>query len=774
MADRRRELLDAHEDRLSGPKRVALFGHRAVGKTTLLAIFYREASAGRVPGVRLAAGDAATAEYLADKIAQIESGQPPAGTLAETPLRLRLYHGSTRLDLIVKDYQGEHVGLGSEAPILDFFADCDAVFLCLDGEESADPEGRRRRQQEIESLLERYIEASADGSTGRPVAVLVTKYDRVLEAGGPRPDDVERLVDERFGMTRHALARHAPDSAIFAVSAYGPGVPPDGHPPAELHPMGLDGPLGWLAGRLEAIDRARLEWLFDLAPDDLPRLERCLGVYERRYPQAPGTIELRRRIAAGKRTARRRRLVGGVVGVAALAGCVAAYDAWGYRRALAFERSGAAPVEVERAWDRLLAWHPTLPWIFPADARAARLKRAEWKVKAAEVRVATGAAAPDESDRMRDLKEAAPELARQVASLERVEERARMERDWKRLRVADVVAIENPAAHLADVRKFLRDYPDTPHTREAVALAQELDGVVARLRARDERQAIDALARAAALPDASWRDLVDQAQAFLAEHPDTQYRGEVDELIRQWLARQDEADIERARTFSKENPTNFATRREKYAEYLRDHRHGGRFVAEANAALARIDAERDAYLYRQAYDHHATRPDDVPAVAARLRAYLDANPEGRYAAAAKEYLAWWERISTPGDYRVVLRRGQVEPNVGKPLAGAGPDLSVSLTVAGVDYGPSPVIKDTRTPIWDYTFATPIRWKYGDPVAIRIVDNDWSATPVYTLTTAAGDKLGMRLLSGSIRPRRGGRTELVFASDFREPTLPRPE
>src|SRR5918995_4714587 len=117
MADRRKEHLDALERRLTGPRRIALFGHRAVGKTTLLAMFYREASTGRVPGVRMAAIDPPSAAYLAEKIAQIEAGEPPAGTLAETELKLRLYHGQARLDLIVKDYQGEHVGLGSDAPI---------------------------------------------------------------------------------------------------------------------------------------------------------------------------------------------------------------------------------------------------------------------------------------------------------------------------------------------------------------------------------------------------------------------------------------------------------------------------------------------------------------------------------------------------------------------------------------------------------------------------------------------------------------------------------
>src|SRR5689334_20211824 len=175
--------LDDLEERLTGAKRIALFGHRNVGKTTLLAMFYRQASTGQVPGLRLAAGDATSAEYLAEKIGQIESGEPPAGTLAETELRLRLYHGAARFDLIVKDYQGEHVTLGSDEPIQQFFADCDAVLLCLDPEGPATPAERRRRQQEVEELLERYIARSDDATTGRPVALVLTKFDRVLARG---------------------------------------------------------------------------------------------------------------------------------------------------------------------------------------------------------------------------------------------------------------------------------------------------------------------------------------------------------------------------------------------------------------------------------------------------------------------------------------------------------------------------------------------------------------------------------------------------------------
>ena len=69
-------------------------------------------------------------------------------------------------------------------------------------------------------------------------------------------------------MTRHALAAQPPEGAVFAVSSFGPALG-DNRPPAELQPLGLEGPLGWVAEQLEARDRADMSWLWKLAPDDL-------------------------------------------------------------------------------------------------------------------------------------------------------------------------------------------------------------------------------------------------------------------------------------------------------------------------------------------------------------------------------------------------------------------------------------------------------------------------------------------------------------------------
>ena len=343
--------LDALVRRVTGAKKIALFGHRAVGKTTLLAMFYREASSGRVPGIRMAAIGPSTAEYLAARIAQIESGEPLAGTLAETELKLRLYHGPARFDLVVKDYQGEHVTLGAEAgEIREYFADCDAVLLCLDPETSDRPAERRTRQQEVEELLERYIETSDDATAGRPVALLVTKYDRVLDDGGPPPEDVDAFVDAHYGMTRHALASHAPHSAMFAVSSYGRGVGRDGRPPAELHPMGLEGPLVWMAEQLEVSDREQIEWLWDLAPEDVKRLSKCVKAFERRYPRSDHAITFRRKLAKLRRKRRLTNLAVLAAGVAAIACGLAGHDNWGYKGMLDYEKSGHPPAAMEKAW----------------------------------------------------------------------------------------------------------------------------------------------------------------------------------------------------------------------------------------------------------------------------------------------------------------------------------------------------------------------------------------------------------------------------------------
>jgi hypothetical protein len=583
-------------------------------------------------------------------------------------------------------------------------------------------------------------------------------------------------VDERYGMTRHALAEHAPEGAIFAVSSFGKGASGN-RPPAELNPLGLEGPLGWLAEQLEARDRTEMNWLWELAEGDVPRLERCVAAYERRYPRSNRSYEFRARLRTLGRKRRRRRLTrflaAGLLALGALAGS----DFLAFRRASAYERAGegAAPA-VARRWSELLEWHPALSLFWPALAREARLKKGEWLVKAADVQIANGTAPADLTARLGQLKDQAPQLVPAIRQVEAAHDQLRHNERWKAVQAeaSSLAAIDDPATPLAAIDEFLREYPESPRRPQALSLARSLKNELAARRFAVERQFVDDLIRSESLPNVSLSDQIERARQFLADHPDSPARPDVQRRLEEYVRKLDDRDIEQARDYSRQHPTGFATRIERYQDYLNAHQAGGRFISEAIEAKDHILREWDAYAYRQAYDYALAHPDDVAEVARRARDYLRDHPEGRFATDAQRYLDWWDKVSVPGQYRVTLRRGEVEPTVGKYFAGGGPDLGVVIEVAGTVYGPSSVIRDSHRPVWDYTFPQPITWMLGDPITIRIIDYDWSATEVYVLHSPQGDPLAMRILSGTIKPAKGGRTLLVFASDFTIPTLSKPE
>ena len=76
MAKSRTTHLDDLEEPPDGAKRIALF-RRNVGKTTLLAMFYRQASTGQVPGLRLAAETRRCGNISPRKSAKSSPVSPP-------------------------------------------------------------------------------------------------------------------------------------------------------------------------------------------------------------------------------------------------------------------------------------------------------------------------------------------------------------------------------------------------------------------------------------------------------------------------------------------------------------------------------------------------------------------------------------------------------------------------------------------------------------------------------------------------------------------------
>jgi hypothetical protein len=638
MSVGRRSQADAIVARLTRPTRVALLGHGGAGKTTLLAMLYREASSGRIPGIRLAAADRRTAEYVDEMVGQIESGH--ASPRFDADQNLRLYRGPAQIDLVIRDYQAADGADGTAGSIEDFVAGCDLAVICIDSEGSPDPAEQRRRESDVESFLKRHTAQPELMGRLRPVALLLTRFDCVLsgtadpngapgvESGWP-PEFVQSVLNERHAMTPHLLARYAPGSAIFAVSSLG-GGPRRATPPLGLRPLGLDGPLIWIADQLEARDRSDMDWLCQQPKTAISVLARCLAVYEERYRRSNGWHHFRDRLKARMRRNRRR--------------------AFGLMACAFTGLLGLAGLEVLPArWNRLIEK--------PRDA-----------------------------------------------------------------------ASTMPAFNVLD------------QSHPAVPLSLRIEG----------------------------------ARALVPTNPEGPSHEEVQERLDDFAKRADDLAFERARGFSRQFPTRFASRIEHYNDYLKAHREGGFHISEALQAKDEALEEWDRAGYRHAYDHVLAHPDDVTDVARRLREYLADHPDGRHAAEAQRYVDWWEQVAAFREYRVILHRGEVEPNVGKYLAGGGPDLGVVIEVAGTAYGPSSVVRNSFRPIWEHAFSQPIRWRLNDPITIRIIDYDWSATEVFVLHSRPGDPLAIRLLSGTIKPATGGRTNLVFSSDFKMPALTPPE
>lgn len=735
--------------RLCRPQRIGVFGHRGVGKTTLLTMLYREAVGGRLPGLRLAAADARTANYLSDKVLQLESGQPLPATLGETELRFHLYHQGARLDLLVMDYQGEHVALGRAEPIREFLRECDAVWLCLDAPVAAEPASCLRAQQEVEQLVEDYLGVQDSVAPHRPMALVVTKSDLLgpLDSG---PGAVQELAADRLGMTRHALESHCCWHGLFAVSSLGgplaslpaeladPASPPA--PPFRPRPSGLEGPLAWLAEVLQAQDQARLERLWELAPHDLSLLGRAVTTFARRYPDAPAARTFEQRRTQAKRQRLRRRSVAVLAAALALVVGVRAYDYAGERGAVAFAAQHAEdPVAVRQRWHSFRAWHPTRDLLRPAAARA-------------------------EEERL--------------ANLDRViHERRREQRLAELRRQADDPDADAEAVW-AEFRRFHDDFPEHSLDGEWQAFRARIkgrrDARVAQRQAEErgerERRALQAfrdLERAEQA--ATLAAKVELADRFLRDYAGTARAAEVEKRRLAALRRLDQHDIESARDYSARNPLNFYTRRQRYQRYLDGHPQGA-FVSEASAALKAITAEWDRYDFRAVRDYFQAKPGDVKELKVLCRAYLAAHPEGKFRSAARDLLRWSERVTVPGEYRVVLKSGSFDKGAAYWLS-RGLSLSVEIEVAGVRYGPSTIVKRSYEPEWNYEFPRRVRWRLGDGVRIWVTDHYFWRRKVLEVGSGEDDLLAMRLLSGEVS---SGPHRLTFESDFTMPTMPKIE
>jgi hypothetical protein len=423
----------------------------------------------------------------------------------------------------------------------------------------------------------------------------------------------------------------------------------------------------------------------------------------------------------------RRRAAAAVVAACAVLG-IWTYDALGYRQAERFEAAHADdPAVVLACWRDYQTWHPTRTWLRPGAAWA-------------------------EAEHLRGLEEAARHQGARarLAELRRLADDADPAELWQRFQGACTDLAEGfTSADIEELRFQIKSRRDQHVNRRAQQALDDLTWA--------EQQAPHLAA------------LVAQADQFLHDFAGTPQEGEVRRRRAAYVQRMEEREIEPARELSARTPLDFAGRREQYQRYL-DRHPAGAFALEARTALRAIDIECDKHDFRVIRDQYIANPGSVTALVASCRAYRNTHPHGHFVAAVDELLRWTERVTAPGEYRVVLRSGRFEKGVARYLS-RGPDLSVELEVGGVRYGPSSLSVNRYDPEWNHEFPRRVRWKLGEPVRIRVTDHDYSSRTVLDVSSQEGEALAMQLLTGEIW---NGPNCLSFESDFRMPVLPRVE
>lgn len=415
--------------------------------------------------------------------------------------------------------------------------------------------------------------------------------------------------------------------------------------------------------------------------------------------------------------------VGTVLGLLAFLWC---YDAWGYRATVRFESDHAGnPQAVLERWQSYQTWHPTRHLLRPGQSTMETEALSTW------------------SERAR-----LSQFSAQLATIRnRVEDPdADAEETWQHFQEFRAAFGEIENSELLALRDRVKARRDAVLNRKAQKAVDQL--------CRLEREGTELSL------------LVAHAEQIINDYGDSSLTDSVREKRTAYLIRIEEKDIEAARGYSTRQPFSFQTRKEHYQHYL-DRHPAGQFAAEARQALTTIDSDWDKHDFSQIRDLLSKSPGATPELVSRCRTYLTVHPKGQFTTAAHEVIRWTDRVTSPGEYRVVLRSGDFEHRLARYMS-RGPDLSVEIEVGGVRYGPSTIVKNRYDPDWDYEFPRRIRWKLGDEVKIRVSDHDYWKRLMLEFDSAPGDPLAIQLLSGEIY---AGNNRMVFESDFRMPVMP---
>lgn len=723
--------------------KLSIFGPRGCGKTTYLTCLYGQG--GKVGSFAISARDEATRNYLADRWQQLFTGTELAPTaLGTVPLRLVFSANRQAYDIELQDFAGalvmrdksqDEVKKKLKEALFKSFHESSGVMVFIEAGEP-DFQSQFDRRIELDALIEVLHEQEKRELITRPIAIVITKWDKIVASVGQsdQSKEVEAFLRTHYNNLYALLQECSQNVRVFASSAFGFDMhTPDGKINyKKISPFNLEKPFAWIGQTIDELNYRRCE-LFE---KDNPRhLKEALHEYQNfrshvnagpHFDKASERIR-QLKITLWKKRARQWGIAAAVVLVLVMSGV------WAYEKnrrdrmllALDPQNSQSDPAVVIQDSLRYLAGHHLfanwLGWkkkvqekllefqglteqrVFAEIQELYKQRDASKDRNAIEKRIA-GYGQFLETYPASERRGTVMNWRQQEESLLRL---ACADSDWQYLKVAQ------PADNTDELeqaikkgQEFLRNYPDSQQTEEVRKKVENWYSHLSKLSSDKEySQFILSL-----IQIENPIDYCRHCRDYLTKHPHISFRDKVEEKIK---AKDDEVfeDAEQKAKLGKK----LKEQTEGYREYVnsrifREH------IDEAKKKWEAIEKKWYEKLRTYASPENFSK-GNIEKIALWAREYQEDSYFKTMQDNVSRWLLWYGEIKQGKNLNVTIKSAQLSRNcrIFKGWIGT-PDTYVVLTYGSDTIRTSEIVDDWSP---DYNKSGSLEWSISDNKTLEI-------------------------------------------------------
>ncbi|NUM33817.1 MAG: ATP-binding protein [Candidatus Brocadiae bacterium] len=267
--------------------KLSIFGPRGCGKTTYLTCLY--AQGGKVGSFAISAKDEPTRNYLAERWHQLFTGTELAPTaLGLIPLHLVFSANRQAYDIELQDFAGalvmqdrgqDEVKKKLKDALRKSFQESSGLMIFIEAGEP-DFQSQFDRRVELDSLMEVLHEQNNRELITRPIAIVITKWDKIISSTGKsdQAKEVEEFLKQNYENLYALVQEHSQNLQIFASSAFGFEMKtPDGQLDyKKIKPFNLEKPFTWIGSTIDKLSYSKCE-LFE--KDNPKNFSACIQEY---------------------------------------------------------------------------------------------------------------------------------------------------------------------------------------------------------------------------------------------------------------------------------------------------------------------------------------------------------------------------------------------------------------------------------------------------------------------------------------------------------------